>query len=451
MFRRISAAVAIAAVLFGYYFFMTAGTFGFPVPADPKYSHYASLAEGFRHGHLYLSAVPDEQLAALPDPYDPKQREGVNVLWDGSYFKGRYYLYFSPLPALLVYLPWHFVFGRYPGDYFVACFFAAWAFVASVAFLLRAVPKARLPVALWILFIGFANFTPYSLSGIAMYEITILAGAAMTATWAYATMRFYENPRTSTALRMPLFLALAIAARPNLGVLLLVTIVVLIRRWRVRYAVAAALPLAVAAVAMLWYNAARFGNPFEFGHRYQLTGVSMAGRAVCRVRNIAELRRMFAGIVHYVFWPFSLYPRFPFIELHLSHLDPAISYPAREPVLGLLFFTPAVLVASAVCVIRRRDGAAIAVLAGGWLIVLGLSTCWYVVARYELDFLYLMTASSAVIIEAAGFRTVASRACVALLVVYSIAVGLLLGFDGRDHQFQRLSPARFHMSACLCP
>lgn len=394
------------------------------------HSRYADLAEGFRQGRLHLVTKPDVRLGALPNPYDPIARKDIPVLWDASYLNGRYYLYHSPLPALIAYLPYRALSGAYPADKYAALLFALWAFLSAVTF-------AR-GKAIQILFIGLGGVVPFLLADARTYEIAILAGSAMTSTWAVSLLRFVERPTRSRALWMGVWLALAIAARPNVIVLLLIAIFALRRHWRL--AVWTLLPLIIATASMLAYNEARFRDPLEFGESYQLTGVQMSGHMVCGIRNVPELIRFGSNVVHYVLWPISLQPEFPFVRPHYSRLDPATSFPTSEHVVGLLFLAPLILVAS--FLMRRRppdeDRAASYVMIGGWLILLALSTCWYVVVRYEMDYLMLMAAATVVITARAGGRLM--RIATSMLALYSIAVGVLLGFVVRSESFARFLP-----------
>ena len=61
-----------------------------------------NLATAFEHGSFSLEAKPNPALLALPDPYDPSARAGINYPKDFSLYKGRYYLYFGPVPALIL-------------------------------------------------------------------------------------------------------------------------------------------------------------------------------------------------------------------------------------------------------------------------------------------------------------------------------------------------------------
>jgi len=77
-------------------------------PATTNY--YDQLATSFHEGHLYLDVQPDPALLELPDPYDPDARESMqesdieklNTIWDMSLYGGKIYLYWGPVPALII-------------------------------------------------------------------------------------------------------------------------------------------------------------------------------------------------------------------------------------------------------------------------------------------------------------------------------------------------------------
>ena len=451
-----------------YAFFAGGASFTFRrIPWDQ--SLYASLSEGFFHGHLYLAHQPDARLMALPFPYDYKTRESVDYIWDASYLNGRYYLYFSPLPALIFYMPYRFLRGGYPRDGLAALFFCAWAFLAAVAFARRALALSgrplRIPLPVWILLIGLGNVIPFLLTEIRIYEVAIMAGTALTATWAYALLRFVEAPSIRRAVWMGVWLALSIAARPNLGLLLLVVAAVMVwtvkdRRVLLRMVVSASLPLAIVAAAMISYNMARFGRPLEFGETYQLTFVPMQGRPVCHLCTLPELSRFANSAMHYIFWAPTIRSEFPFIDLQYANLDPKVSFPmpGTEEVVGVAPLIPLTMLGAlfGVLFVLGRTAVdlgtrvAMQVMASAWLILFGLCTCWWVVTRYSLDFMVLMTAASIVCTEAGltflaaiGIRILPVRIAVFAMACYSIAVGFMLGFVGQGDAFKRLHPELF--------
>ena len=471
--RSLPLVAAILFVLAVYAFFAGDGKLDFRRLGTYQETNYASLAEGFYRGHLYLWVTPDPRLTALPYPYDFKLRGAIDYRWDASYLNGRYYLYSTPLPVLLAYLPLRILRGAYPPDSFVALLFSAWAFLAIVAFTRRALRLAgrplHIPFPLWVLFIGLGNVVAFVLVTIHMYEIAIITGMAMTAIWALALLQFNESPTLGRTMWLTLWLALSIAARPNLGVLLFVTAFVILRRKPSIKIIAASLaPLAIVAIAMLWYNAARFGDPLEFGVRYQLTHVDMAGKKVCSLCTFPELSRFANNLGHYLFWPLHVRSTFPFLDAMPARLDPAVSWPTpgnmTEQIIGIAPLAPLMMLGTLIAVlVALRRGAmdvvtrsSLQIMAGAWLIVFGLSSCWWIVARYSLDFMMLLSASTVVLLEFAltrlrgtTIRFAPVRTAIAALACYSILTGILLGFVGPGDAFKRANPAVFERVANL--
>ena len=467
--RRLPFLAAIAIVLAAYTFFATHGKWHFhsrtwDLPGGrPADAYYASLAEGFLRGQLSMAHQPGAELMAMPNPYDYEARAAGNVhyLWDASYFNGRYYLYFSPLPALVFYMPFRVVYGKYPGDQLAGAVFAAWAFVLAALFVRRALPdRAEMP--LLVVLLGLGNVVPFIMVFSRTYEVATLCGMAMSATWAWSLLRYLESPATSRLLWMSIWLGLAIAARPNLGVLIPVMFLAIAN---LRKIALASIPLAIIGGALLAYNYARFHDPFEFGHRYQLTYFSMAEHRVCGVHDAPEAVRLISNARLYVFTPPDFTREFPFVNLPTRPLDAAVSYNERsEEVGGLAPLIPLAFIGSFFA-LRRKDRdpatrAARLVIAGGWLALLGLAACWYVTARYEVDFM-LLIATGAIVSSRAKSRDLAvgrdqraNRTArfldfarndmgVILLASWSILIGTLLGFKGTGSEFARMNPELF--------
>jgi hypothetical protein len=468
MRRRLTSALAIFFVLVVYWFFSSTGTFAFH-RADWNYrtdkageGYYASQAEGFRRGHLSMMDEPDPILKAVYNPYDPNARGkyGAPILWDASYFEGKFYLYFSPLPVLLIYLPFRWLMHGYPLDALAGALFCVWAFILSVATVRRAVGqnKLHLPMPMWILLIGLGNVVPWSLVHMRIYEVAVMCGMAMTASWGYALVRFTETGRARHAFWMGLWLALAIAARTNLIVLLLITFLVIpLRKWRAW--LACLIPLALVALMLMAYNYARFRKVQETGITYQLTFVDMAKCRRCSVRTIPEGIRVINNLVHYLTWPPYIFSKFPYVDLQGSRLDPVVKFPeAVEHIAGVGSLNPVIVIGFVLTLVllpRRktldvyaRDG--LRMMGGAWLILAVLCTCWYLVTRYSLDFWMLMTVASAIILESgftqlesAGFALRPLRAATIACACYSILFCTLLGFMGPQAAFQHANPKLF--------
>lgn len=454
-------AIAVFVVLLAYAFFGSLGDFEFRrvTWAD---SYYASLAEGFLSGSLTMAHVPDPALAQLPNPYAMEAREGIAYLWDASYYERKYYLYFSPLPALLFTIPFRLVGGGYPSDALTLTFFLACAFLAGVAFVRRALRHARpavIPRAAWILFIGLGNLVPFTLIAPRVYEIAIGCGMTMAALWAYALLRFIEAPSWRRAALVGLFLALAIACRPHLLLLGIVTLFMLVRgtpRTIVLPSLAAiAVPLVIVGSAYAAYNHGRFGSPLETGMSYQLTTVPMQDEPRCGIRGLGDVTRFFDFLMHYLFHPPKFFSTFPFVDLRWNDVDRLVSFRAKsEQVGGLAPIAPLAIVgllAAAILALAGKSAqpevrAAVLVVAGASLILIVLSLCRWITSRYALDFFHLFVIGGIVAIEYAlrflqsvGVRIAPLRAACAILLLFSIVSGTLLGFS-RNNTFRDANP-----------
>ena len=473
-------AVPVTVVLFVYAFFGSDGTFQFRrVTGRAEYDrerglygigYYPSLTEGFLHGQLSMYEQIPPKLAALADPWNPAERGKADAwaLWDSSYLNGHYYMYWTAVPVFLLYIPFRLIAHGYPNEGFAAAFFAAWAFIACAMFVRRALAdrKTRIPLWFWVLFLGIGNLMPYLMVFARTYEVANLCGAAMEATWACALLRFLQEPSPRRAFRMGLWLGLAIAARPNVGLLIVPAALIFLaieKSMRRRAAAAALIPLAITGALLLAYNAARFGDPFEFGTKYQITVTSMTDKKVCSLCTPREFARWANNMGQYLFAPVGVWSQFPFAILYRAQTDPATMFPAEnEPTAGVAPLIPLTMMASLAALILAmlRDKldaatrAALLVMCGAWLVMMGLSACWAVDGRYTMDFAPLMTMSSVVIIEAALARLAPSLrrpalppAIIIVLACCSMFLGLALGIDGKNGAFRKVNPKVYHLLA----
>lgn len=437
--RALPNVAAMLFVLLAYVFVGSTGRFAFEW-IDWRDSYHASLAEGFLGGRVSMAHAPDPALVAVPDPYLPELRKDVPSLHDASYFEGRYYLYFTPLPALLAYIPVKLVAGRYPSDALVATLFAIGAFLAQAAFVWRC-RRAWL----WILFVGMGNITLFVLVDVWMYEVAIFCGTLFSSLWAYALLRFNRNATLKTAAFLGTALGLAIASRPTLLILGVVTLFA-IRKWR--DAVAIAIPVILIGSMYGAYNYARFRSPFETGQQYQLTNVPLRDFPACRLCTVPELGRFFNSVNQYLFRAPAVNARFPFVSLSYNEYDPSVMFPAKhEEVAGVLAVIPLIGISVLLLLMGQgRDRTAILLTAAGWLTLFGLSTCAWITARYELDFIPVLALGTVLTLESAQVNRL-TRAFITLLAVYSIVLGTLLGFTGRTQAFNRFNPELFQRVA----
>lgn len=109
-------------------------------------SQYQQLADAFLHGRTWIDAHVPDWLAAMDNPYDDQARgtlgaqTGDPSRWDWAFYHGRYYCYFGPLPALLLFAPFKALTGTdLPTA--VGCAFLAILACASLIFLIETLWK----------------------------------------------------------------------------------------------------------------------------------------------------------------------------------------------------------------------------------------------------------------------------------------------------------------------
>jgi putative flippase GtrA len=276
------------------------GTWELPRIVRGEQDYFNLLVSGFRKGSLALDIKVPEALKASKNPYDAALRPPGTAPHDVSYYKGHFYLYFGVVPVVLLFWPFHALTGYDLSMTFAAVIYGVGAFWVVAWLWLRVLrdhfPRASLATKLGgLMAAGLAGGQLTLVRRVSFWEIPIAGGyfhMACTAAAAYMALRS-RRPWAWLALA-GLSLGLAVGCRPTLfaaggAIAVLVAAVALrekphgVRGWLLRLpapALAAGVPLAAVVGGLLWYNAARFGNPMEFGLSYQLTttGNQAAGR-----------------------------------------------------------------------------------------------------------------------------------------------------------------------------
>jgi hypothetical protein len=332
-------------------------------------AYFNYLADAFLHGQLYLRLLPITQ-------------------YDLSHFNGHYYLYWPPMPAILL-MPFVQIFGVGFSDVFFNTVLASLN-VAVVAALLRAADRAgliRIPAAyraLLVCFFAFGTshlilalfgrvwFTA-QLLGILLVGLAYLAAIKLEGALAFLV--------TGT------LMGCAMLTRNHLiftGIW--PAYYLLMKNWTNQpkvylYALMGAMPVFVMALLFLGYNYARFNNPLEVGIRYH----NMA------VEFVSDYKKYGAFNLHYLpsnfYYQYIYYPLPPKEESYMG---------------GSLFLLSPVFFYSFRTVMRQYRNPNIwlwlvSILATSIPILLLMGTGWIQYGpRYTLDFiipLLLLTAS----------------------------------------------------------
>jgi len=285
--RYLGVMLLLIAVIGSYAFVGSAGKAGFPWPA---YMHfYDQLAEGFRQGHLHISEDPHPDLLRQTNPYDP-----VHVkLWrsDLSLYRGKYYLYWGPLPALLqAGAKAALRIDHLVGDqYLVFSFFSLCMVFGSI--LIRRVARrafVAIPPGLvlaGVLAFAYANPTTHLIASGGVYQAAIAGAQAFLLLGLLFGFSAVTHDASDQEPRRRLLLAGAawgLALTCRVSVAPAVVLLGLATAWATGWArggwrrllqsgIWMALPVVLSCVGLLWYNKLRFDAWFDFGTAQQLT------------------------------------------------------------------------------------------------------------------------------------------------------------------------------------
>lgn len=382
----------------------------------PFYNNYARLGDAFLHGQTYLRAAPSFELLSLLNPYEPRQREGVDFIWDAALYQGKYYFYFGPLPALfwcLIYM----LTGHSMSDLQLSAMFAIFGTGFLVLLLAAVAQHLRSKyTAIALIFCAaslcFGTWMPFVLRRSAIYETAILGGYCFNALGLLLLWHGMTKKKFLLLGLASFCFGLAMCSRLSQGMNLLILGVAafMIVTNKVKMAklpalLCLALPWLVCMEALWAYNYVRFGDPFDSGWRYTL---AIPNQNTTKFRPL-QPEKFIANMYFYFFRPLEFTPnlQFPFFHVNISPYGVQLfgTYYATtvEAVYGIFTNSPFSLWFLACPLIwLRRKHINTEVAAALWPATLFsfaaiafLSVFFYTVQRYSLDMTpWLMFTSS---------------------------------------------------------
>lgn len=270
--------------------------------ANDTAAQYGALAHSLLNGRLDLEKDPPEGMLSLENPYDTaaRQQAAPDALWDVAYYEGRYYVYFGLVPCLLFQLPFEALTGVGDLPPSLPMILLSWLFIwASFGCVKQALRRwfPRASAAVYLLTatgVAAGSQIWYLLLRPSVYEYAILCGAAfvMLGLWqwlAAANTPVEKRGRLLSHLALgSLCMALVAGCRPQMELFAVLALPIfwqryvrqkrLVSRAGAGEAAAFLLPVIAVAAVLMWYNAARFGSPFDFGANYNLTSNDMTRR-----------------------------------------------------------------------------------------------------------------------------------------------------------------------------
>ena len=111
--------------------------------------HYALLTDAFLAGRTSLLVRPDPELLALSNPYDPVANVNYR-LHDASLYGGKYYLYFGPAPAIVLFVPYKVLTGSHLPARAAVALFCIGGFACSCALFFLLVKREKWVCPFWL-------------------------------------------------------------------------------------------------------------------------------------------------------------------------------------------------------------------------------------------------------------------------------------------------------------
>ena len=444
----------------------------------PQYGVYLDWqADAFRAGHLYLKLEPAPALVHAADPYDR-----VNIRYwalDLSYFRGKYYCYWGPMPALLQ-AAGKALLGitRTIGDQYIGLFSACLTTLGGALIIERlgrrlfgAVP--RILLVFGTLAFAFANPMLHNVTTAGTYQSAILAGQAFLVPGLLLAFDAVWYAGTGSARRSRLLLAgvlwgCATASRitvlPTIACLIALTALaegwVSERRWLHTFlsALWMGAPVVAAGVGLLVYNKLRFDNPLEFGLNLQLSGYP-------RIRFATQY--WLPNLYSYSLRPLTTSCQFPWLyqqwwmkpaDAFRDSFKLPPDYNLDEPVVGWLLASPitwcigfAFLFVPRPLTLRHRTARVylwclLSFCAMGCVTGLTAVGVYAATMRYLSDVmpgLVLLALLGAFGLRASRFGRLAPKLTTSTLVLLAsatVVIGCLLGYQGYAGHFHKFNP-----------
>lgn len=292
--------------------------------SGPAADYYNLLADGLIEGHTYAKAEVHPDLLSP----DPLVRDNAPSLLDLSLYRGKYYLYFGVVPAVTVFLPYLILTGGHLDQGLATWLFVAVGIIFQLAIFARA-RRAYFPGIPWWLeaaslaLLVFGSALPSLIFAGGSYEVAIAGAytAMSVGFWAvYAAVHTRRHLAACLSLAGLTF-GLAVGCRPTTLFALPVVLAggyglmararrqrraemnaSLLRPW-LMYAVA---PAAVVGLFLAGYNYARFGDPTQFGFKYQVNAMMKEHFP------FAELSFFWPNLKWYYLTPPVISPFFPY-------------------------------------------------------------------------------------------------------------------------------------------
>ncbi len=442
------------------------------------HDQYDDLANAFLSGSVVIDKEVPEAIRELENPYDPGARavalqeagqsELSGRITDFAYYDGQFYSYFGPVPALMLFVPFKLLTGHDMPTWLAVFFYGALFIVAIKALLVllcNRLLQLRPSLGLFLL----ADFLLCGATGLVylgylpvVYSVPIISSLAFVA---WGLVCWLSAKRGEGEVSAPLLvlgaacIALTLGCRQSFVLCALLAFPLFweeITRYRAFFSrrgigntACVMVPFVLVGIAVMAYNAVRFGSPFDFGATYNLTSNDMTKRGI-------ELARFPLGIFSYLFQPLALTGKFPFMTT-VSVVSGYQGYTSSEPMFGGFYaFCTIALAAFAFCSRRFKTlgpvrGFALVLMGIGFVLMLFDIQASGITARYMADFSFFLLLPAVLALFMLERRVGTGSAAWAFHLVVVVAALLCLGLnvwsifiDGRYGPLKEAFPSIYY-------
>lgn len=377
-------------------------------------------------------------------------------------------MYFGILPALLVFLPYNLLTGRYLKLSVVTYGFSILIFILLKEILLKLLSryfkKIKFKNVVYYLIILLSGTLIFYANGMSrFYEVVIISGLYFVLQGINCILNALENEKNRhlNIFLGCLCLALSVACRPT-DLLASILIVPYLIKLFIDYIkqiknnkinltkliLAVVIPYITVGTALMWYNYVRFGNVFDFGSKYQLT-----------INNMVELENRTASIPAGIFCNlFSIpkfIPDFPFIT-HSNDTPIFYGYYYIEDMIGGVFaMAPICLSIFFIVKFNQKIKNEELKVLVNTLIIVGLLIAIVSTAiagsnqRYLIDYIWILILAGILIFEGFYdlFKSQEAKKIIRIIIsgitVYMIVIGICSGIIAEDEFIKRCSPEEY--------
>ena len=435
----------------------------------PHHKQYQMLAHSFEEGKTSIDYPASEKLLNLSNPYDTnlrakkKLKYGVDYMWDTSFYKGKYYVYFGVVPVITSYLPYNLLTGEDLQNHHMVYVMVLLTVISFLYLMYQIVKRwfSKTSIGMFLLL----SILLINSSGLLLlcrchdlYSVPIIYSLFFVSLglglWISAYNKKNDNQNIVKLIAGSFCMALVAGCRPQflIGSFFIFPIFLSyfikdknITKRKLLELCALLVPYIIVAIPLMIYNYVRFGSVFDFGANYNLTTNDMTRRGFV-------LERIFPGLYYLLFAIPDIKPVFPFLNSQIVQTT-YIGLTIYEPLFG------GFLVCNLICAItmflpklkklfENKEVYYLALLSTifAYIIVIADTEMAGILNRYTCDFGWLFIMATSLILltlnKKYGNKNIFIKVISILIflsVVYSFGNALL----DTAYQLQNLNPGMF--------